>query len=655
MSNFFKKKSEKDKAGSADESARPEEGAGTAAPSPPVTPEASQPAMPAKESKRRREKKAKAPREKKPKKPRPVKGPRKPLFSFGKKKATVETPAEGVTATAAPETPAGPQTPAAPSVPVSPTVTTGQAESGEAKPKKKGLFGGKAGREPRAGKEKKPKVPREKKEKKPRQPREKKEKKPRAPRAKREKKVREPRGKREKRVREPREKKPKAAKAKGGFGGSKMSPVGLDLGRNSITAARLRYQTGGSVLLQAGIDVLPEGLIQEGEVRDVEGLSLALKEFWKAHKIKGRKVALGLANQKVVVRTLEFPRLDEKELRSAIEFQAQEYIPIPVEQAVFDFHVLGTFTDSDGVEKQKVLVVAAQKDMVMDFINAVKGARLGVTGVDLQAFALLRALAPKSFIEQEPASLATAIVNVSADVTNLVVDVGGEPQFTRVISFGGDNFTRAVQDMQGVTFAEADEIKVRVGLGAPVARGAEEPAAEQPPEAAEAETGIIRPTSSEHAPDFIPPAEQGPAPGESGPGGMPPIFSTEAEPGRVPDFLPRPISSYGEAETELEQTANIQKALEVTADALADEIRRSLDYYMSQEQSVPVGRLIISGGGAMLINLEAYLSQLFPFNVETGNPISLVSQNKSDLTDEELQALAPRLTIAIGLALEDEG
>ena len=109
-----------------------------------------------------------------------------------------------------------------------------------------------------------------------------------------------------------------------------------------------------------------------------------------------------------------------------------------------------------------------------------------------------------------------------------------------------------------------------------------------------------------------------------------------------------------EAETDAENLANVQRVLETTADGLADEIRRSLDYYMSQEQSVPVDRLLISGGGALLGNLDAHLSQLFPFSVEVGNPMLRIAENKSDLTDDDLQALATRLTISIGLALEDE-
>ncbi len=91
--------------------------------------------------------------------------------------------------------------------------------------------------------------------------------------------------------------------------------------------------------------------------------------------------------------------LEESELRSAIEFQAQDYIPIPIEEAVFDFHITERVTGEDGVEKLKVLVVAAQKAMVMDFINAVKKAKLNVAGIDLQAFAMLRSLAPKAALE----------------------------------------------------------------------------------------------------------------------------------------------------------------------------------------------------------------------------------------------------------------
>jgi hypothetical protein len=80
----------------------------------------------------------------------------------------------------------------------------------------------------------------------------------------------------------------------------------------------------------------------EGEVVDVEGLAAELKTFWKAAGFTGKRFSVGIANQKIVVRTMEFPMIDPKELRAAIEFQAQEAIPIPLNEAILDYQVLST-------------------------------------------------------------------------------------------------------------------------------------------------------------------------------------------------------------------------------------------------------------------------------------------------------------------------
>jgi len=649
MASFFKKRSDKDKTPESGQPREPEASTGSNL----VTPGSEIPEP-----------------NNKSKPIEPEKGPKKPIFTFKKKKKEPQA-LEAITI---PETTVQ-QPPLFAGEPgAEPPSADAPSEEPATMPVKKSIFGSKS-KKPKVVKEKKRKPPREKKEKPPRKPREKKvkppkgEKKPLFSFGKKKKEEEIPpigeegaatetleviEGKtKESKGKEPGARKSKKAakrvKARGGLGGSKASPVGLDLGSSSISAARLRHQTAGSVLLQAEQDSLPSGLINEGAVKDIEALAFAIKDFWKTHKIKGRKVAIGLANQKVVVRTLEFPLLEEKELRSAIAFQAQDYIPIPVEDAVFDFHVLGRFSGEDGIEKQKVLVVAAQKDMVMDFISAVKRARLSVVGVDLQAFALLRALAPTTFLDKGPDDQATAIANIGSDITNLVVDVAGEPQFTRIIAFGGDDFTKAVQDLQGVSFAEAELLKEKVGLLATVTSqepggiNAKEPIGSEPP-----------------ANNMTPPGEA--MPGGSGAGSFPPNMTPPESglenrlemPSEKPSPQPPMQASSGEVDAEQQESA-IQRLLEATADALADEIRRSLDYYMSQEQSVPIARLIISGGGAMLRNLDVHLAHQFPFSVEIGNPMLRITQNKSGLSEEELKNIAPKLAISVGLALEDEG
>lgn len=490
--------------------------------------------------------------------------------------------------------------------------------------------------------------------------------------------------------------KPKKKKKKrGGLGGSKYSPVGLDIGRASIAAVRLQHQASGSVLVSAALDQLPDGIINEGEVMDVDALATAIRNFWKTYKIRGKKVSLGLASQKVVVRTLDFPMLDKKELRQAIEYQAQDYIPIPIEEAVFDFHVMGRFTDEEGVDKQKVLVIAAQKVMVMNFIDAIKKARLTIDGIDLQAFAMLRTFSTASFLDAgAPTGQATAIVNVASDVTNMIIETNGEPQFTRITSFGGDDFTKAVQEQTGVSFAEAELLKAQIGLP-PTASEREGGGDEQtltnggtPTDDEPGDTGGMGDDTEEPLPPGGGDTPGGGLPPQGGdflegpPTGGRPDEPADSSGGDVPGEPPMgpgeesgqtlgegaEAGGLGGGETgdldwtevgggedeDRERIAVVRRAIEITVDSFAEELRRSLDYYMSQDDSLPIGKLILSGGGSLLPNLVPHLSQIFPFPVELGNPLARISQNKSDLSDDELSALAPRLAIAIGLALEDE-
>jgi len=315
----------------------------------------------------------------------------------------------------------------------------------------------------------------------------------------------------------------------------------------------------------------------------------------------------------------------------------------------------------------------------------VKKAKLAVDSIDLQAFAMLRSLAPKSMLELGGGATAVAVANIASDVTNLVVSVEGEPQFTRIISFGGDNFTRAVQEYRGVSFSEAELLKAQAGL-----MSREERAQERPAEP-EGETLIIPPEEHGAAPEpeagfqgipFTHPEQPGepgsfagpPAPGSESEGSQPPMMETApalprpASMGPEPE-LPQPPSPelpVGEPEgarllggeqmpeAPAESLADVQRVLELAADSLADEIRRSLDYYVSQETSAPITRLLLSGGGALLRNLDSHFSQVFPYEVALGDPLVRISQNRSRLSEDELKALGPQLAIAIGLALEDE-
>jgi type IV pilus assembly protein PilM len=359
--------------------------------------------------------------------------------------------------------------------------------------------------------------------------------------------------------------------------------VGIDLEQSSIAGVQVKGAGQGYSLTHVSVRALPEGLVFEGEVVDVNGLAAELKTFWKESGFTGKRFSLGVANQKIVVRTMEFPIIDAKELRSAIEFQAQEAIPIPLQDAILDFQVLTTVPSEDGAGRQKVLIVAAQRDMIAQFVEAARKAGLTVEGIDLQAFALMRAVAPPvAFVDvgAPQGADAAALVNIGSGITNLVVAVNGLPQFTRVINIGYEGLVKALVENRGLSVGEADATRIMVGLS----------------------------------------------------GVDPPVGDLEAS-----------------------TVAEVREVLDVGCEAFADEIRRSIDYYHSQEHEGQIGTLLLSGEGALTRNICGYLSQALHLDVRLGNPLQYIVENKSQFPQPELEAMSPRLAIALGLAIDDEG
>lgn len=235
--------------------------------------------------------------------------------------------------------------------------------------------------------------------------------------------------------------------------------VGLDIGTSAVRGAVVAKHRSGGTLSAFSQIPLPPGAVVDGEVRDGEAVSAVIAQLWKRAKFGSKRVVVGVSNQRVVVRQVDLPFLEEKEFRSSLKFQVADQIPMPVEDAELDYEIIEDFHTDEGEHLMRVLLVAAATDMVDSFLTSVAGAGLEPVGVDLTPFAIARAVSP-TVRGDEGSPGAEAIVDVGAGVTNIVVHAGGEPRFVRILLVGGEDVTQALSTDLGIATDEAEALKM---------------------------------------------------------------------------------------------------------------------------------------------------------------------------------------------------
>jgi type IV pilus assembly protein PilM len=258
---------------------------------------------------------------------------------------------------------------------------------------------------------------------------------------------------------------PKAAKPKRERSTRTKKVVGLKIGASQIAAARV-VNNGAPELVQVAREELDSGVVVGGELRESEELAAALRDFFRKHKLPRQNVRLGISNNRVGVRTFEISGIhDEKQLANAVRYRAQETLPIPVEEAVLDYQILGERVDEEGVLHRRVLLVVAYRDLIDRYVAACRKAGIKLVGIDLEAFAILRALAPPP--TPEPASSAIVVVSVGHDRTTFAVSDGQTCQFTRVLDWGGRSLDTSIAKALDLSPSEAQPIKLALSLSEP--------------------------------------------------------------------------------------------------------------------------------------------------------------------------------------------
>ncbi len=234
------------------------------------------------------------------------------------------------------------------------------------------------------------------------------------------------------------------------------SMVGLDIGSSSVKAVEVvgRGRERGFELKGLGIAALPPEAIVQGAFLDSAAIVSAIREAVQEAGTRNRNVAVGVSGHSVIVKKVSLARQTRSELEDAIQWEAEQYIPFDVNEVHLDFQILDSSSESDQMD---VLLVAAKKDLVDDYVQVIAEAGLKATCVDVAGFAVENTFEANYDVADDES---IALVNIGAQVVNINVVQRGVPAFTRDITVGGNQYTEEIQRSLSLGFSDAERVKL---------------------------------------------------------------------------------------------------------------------------------------------------------------------------------------------------
>jgi type IV pilus assembly protein PilM len=335
--------------------------------------------------------------------------------------------------------------------------------------------------------------------------------------------------------------------------------VGLDIGSTSIKLVELSKE-GGSYRLNASGVVGFSGKSPDHAKEDKElaPMAEAIKKLHKEAKISSKRINLALPEPQVYTRTVKFPLLTDSEIASAVKWEAEQYIPIPVNEAVIQHQIIEKKQDATPPQAL-VLLVAAPMKLVERYARVVEMAGLSLAVVETELMALIRSLAPTN--------QTVLIVDFGAKSTDIAVSHMGTLTFSRSVPTAGDAFTRAIAQGLGIEETQAEEYK----------------------------------------------------------------------------------RTYGMSTGQLE--GKIKKTLDPVFRMVADEMKKAIQYYQSDERGDSPKSAILAGGTSNMQEATAELTKLLGIEVIVGNPFSNVNVDPEAV--KSLSGYAPFYSVAVGLAMRE--
>jgi type IV pilus assembly protein PilM len=341
--------------------------------------------------------------------------------------------------------------------------------------------------------------------------------------------------------------------------------VGLDIGSSAIKLVELKEKKGGTYsLVKLGAERLSPEAIVDGSIMDSSMVVETIQRLNTDQTIKNSNYATSLSGHSVIIKKITLPAMSPEELAESIQWEAEQYIPFDINDVNLDYVPLTAPGTGDNID---VILVAVKKEKINDYTSVISQTGKLPVLVDVDAFALQNCYEVNYEVED---GKVLALVNVGASVTNVNVLSGSTSMFWRDITFGGNQYTDAIQRELSLSFEQAEELKRGKAVG-----------------------------------DYT--IQQ-----------VIPILNSVSE-----DF--------------------------------AGELRKTLDFFTATSGAERVDEIVLAGGGAGALNLDAILRDKFGIPVSIMDPFRKITVDESQFNPEELAEIAPSMAIAVGLAIRKLG
>ncbi|HEY4002130.1 MAG TPA: type IV pilus assembly protein PilM, partial [Candidatus Xenobia bacterium] len=236
---------------------------------------------------------------------------------------------------------------------------------------------------------------------------------------------------------------------------------GLDIGTSSIKIAQVNKEKNTLQLHRVNMGPSPAMAIKDGQIVDARVLGDAIKQLVSQSKLNLQRVVGTVSGQSVVIRPINMTAMTDKELQNAIKFEAERYLPYSVADAQIKGMILQKALKEDE-KTMEVLLVAAPNDMVRNMQEVIKLAQIQPVAIDLEPFALLRALAKN--LDPGTFQQTIALINLGANSSSINIFKGGVLRHNRTINVAGNSFTKAIGQSLNLSFEEAEKIKKEKGV-----------------------------------------------------------------------------------------------------------------------------------------------------------------------------------------------